>query len=87
MKPPRTLRAHEVGRTAPRPHGTGMRHFAFPRPRKTSAESRWLFGSLELCIVAVASPAPADAALPCLVLLYLGRMPSQQRCEYRSPRS
>ena len=37
--------------------------------------------------VAAASPAPADAALPYFVLLYLGRMRFQRRCEYRSLRS
>lgn len=87
MRPPYALQAHGLDRTAPRPLSTGMRHFVFPRPRKTTGESRWLFGSLELYTEAVASPAPADAALLCLVLLCLGRMRSQQRCEYRSPRS
>lgn len=84
MKPPHTLWDHRLGRTGQCPHGAGIRHFIFPCPRKTTREGRWLFGSLKLYMVAAASPAPGDAALPYFVLLYLGRMHFQQRCEYRS---
>ena len=50
MKPPHTLRHHELGRTGPCPHGAGTRHFVLPCPRKTSGEGRWLFGNLKLYI-------------------------------------